>query len=297
MSRARQVIPRRFYMITRRCTQRQFLLRPDAETNNAFAYCLAEAAKRFDIAILMTTAESNHHHTVVYDHYGRFPQFMEHFHKMLARCMNARWGRWENFWAAEEPCVTLLLDREAVIDALIYTASNPVKDQLVERATQWPGANGYVPFVERRTLRAARPKHFFRDGGVMPAEVSLELVIPETLGPAAVVIAEVRAGVEVVEARMAEQRAHTGKRVIGYKQIIAQDWWSSPKSFERRRSLRPRFAGQTEVRVRALDQFRAFLEAYCDARKAWLKGANPCFPPGTYWLARFAPVRVAAFEN
>jgi hypothetical protein len=31
-------------MITRRCTQRQFLLRPDRAINNAFIYCLAEAA-------------------------------------------------------------------------------------------------------------------------------------------------------------------------------------------------------------------------------------------------------------
>src|ERR1700759_3787741 len=49
MSLPRQVIPGRFYMITRRCTQRQFLLRPDEQTNNAFLYCLAEAAQRCDV--------------------------------------------------------------------------------------------------------------------------------------------------------------------------------------------------------------------------------------------------------
>lgn len=48
MSVPREVLPARFYMITRRCTQRQFLLRPDRETNNNFLYCLAEAAARFD---------------------------------------------------------------------------------------------------------------------------------------------------------------------------------------------------------------------------------------------------------
>jgi len=37
---ARQVLPRQFYLITRRCAQRQFLLRPDTATNNAFLYCL-----------------------------------------------------------------------------------------------------------------------------------------------------------------------------------------------------------------------------------------------------------------
>jgi hypothetical protein len=49
MSLPRQVLQGTFYLLTRRCTQRQFLLRPDEETNNAFVYCLAEAAQRFDI--------------------------------------------------------------------------------------------------------------------------------------------------------------------------------------------------------------------------------------------------------
>ena len=42
----RQVLPRQFYLITRRCSQRQFLLRPDVATNNAFLYCLIDAALR-----------------------------------------------------------------------------------------------------------------------------------------------------------------------------------------------------------------------------------------------------------
>jgi putative transposase len=42
----REVLPGRTYMITRRCTQRQFLLRPDSATNNAFMYCLAVATQR-----------------------------------------------------------------------------------------------------------------------------------------------------------------------------------------------------------------------------------------------------------
>jgi len=46
----RQVLPRQFYLVTRRCTQRQFLLRPDPETNNAFTYALIDAAQRAQIA-------------------------------------------------------------------------------------------------------------------------------------------------------------------------------------------------------------------------------------------------------
>ncbi len=45
-----------------------FLMRPDEATNNAFVYCLGEAADRFDVGIVFTTAMSNHHHTIIYDH-------------------------------------------------------------------------------------------------------------------------------------------------------------------------------------------------------------------------------------
>jgi putative transposase len=157
ISRPRQVLPaqsRSVLQITRRCTQRQFLLRPDSTTNNAFVYSFAEAAQRFDIDVLLPVAEFNHHHTVIFDRHGRCLQFVEHFHKVLARCQNARWGRWENLWATEEPCITLLLDRDAAIDKLVYAAMNPVKDSLVERAVQSPGTNGYRHLLTGRPMRA-----------------------------------------------------------------------------------------------------------------------------------------------
>ena len=61
MSMPRQVLPGQFYLVTRRCTQRQFLLRPDAATNNAFTYCLIEAAQRTNIEVLLPCAMSNHY--------------------------------------------------------------------------------------------------------------------------------------------------------------------------------------------------------------------------------------------
>jgi putative transposase len=119
----RQVLPGQFYMITRRCTQRQFLLRPDPATNNAFTYCLIDAAQRSQVEVLLTCAMSNHHHTVIYDRWGRYPEFVEHFHKLLARSQNALRGRWENLWSSEQVCVVKLVGREAVIDKLVYTVS------------------------------------------------------------------------------------------------------------------------------------------------------------------------------
>src|SRR6185436_6585429 len=123
----RQVLPRQFYLITRRCAQRQFLLRPDAATNNAFLYCLIAAASRCEIDVLLPCAMSNHYHVVIYDRAGRYPEFIEHFHKLLARSQNALRGRWENFWSSEQTCVVKLVGREAVLDKLVYAAVNPVQ--------------------------------------------------------------------------------------------------------------------------------------------------------------------------
>lgn len=297
MSRPRQVLPNQFYMITRSCTQQQFLLRPDEETNNAFAYCLVEAAQRLEIDIVLPMAESNHHHTIVFDQHGRFPEFTEHFHKMLAKCMNARWGRRENFWAAEEVCVTRLIGRAAVMKELVYAAVNPVKDFLVEEAWQWPGINGYRELVQNKPLRAKRPRHFFRTGGRMPTEVTLELVIPAVLGNREEVINELRARVEQVEHATRERRLQTGRRILGRRNVLNQSWKASPSNVKPHRTLRPRFAGPSTERIAALVAYKEFLAAYVHARLAWKAGLRAVFPIGTYWLGRFAPVTVVPLTN
>jgi putative transposase len=185
-------------MVTRRCTQRQFLLRPDRDTNNAFIYCLAVAAKRYAIDVLDFIQMSNHLHDEIYDRHGNAPAFYEHFHKLLAKCMNAMRGRWENFFSSEQVCVVRLETRDDVIDKLVYIASNPVKDGLVERVDEWPGASGYRALLSGEPLRATRPHHFFAEDGSMPDEVTLHLTIPAELGDRDEILAEVRARVTAV---------------------------------------------------------------------------------------------------
>ena len=88
MTLPRQVVPGRDYMITRRCSERRFFLRPDEDTDNTFIYCLALAARRAKVQITFSVAMSNHHHTGIHDPEGNFPIFTEHFHGLLARCQN-----------------------------------------------------------------------------------------------------------------------------------------------------------------------------------------------------------------
>jgi len=294
MSRPRQVLPNSFYLITRRCTQRQFLLRPDEETNNAYLYCLIEAAQRFSIDIVMMCAMSNHHHLVIYDRDGRYPEFLEHFHKMFARSQNALRGRWENFWAAGQTSVVRLEDPEDVLDKVVYVATNPVKDELVERVHHWPGVNGYVALTQERTMAAVRPLHFFRAIGRMPRSVEMKLEIPQELGERSSFLHALKSRVAQLEESCALDRRQTGRTVVGRRGILRQSWRGAPTSFVEHRGLNPRIAARNVwSRLEALVRNRWFGRAYQRARAAWLDGREAVFPPGTYWLRRFADVTIA----
>ena len=97
-----------------------------------------------------------------------------------------------------------------------------------------------------------------------------------------------------VEAEAADERRRTGRRVLGRRAILRQSWRDRPSSHEPRRELSPRVAARDKwARIEALLRDRAFLVAYHAARAAWLLGERAIFPPGTYWLRRFAAVPVA----
>jgi putative transposase len=301
MSSPREVLPGRTYMITRRCTQRQFLMRPDRETNNAFIYCLAIAAERFDISVLFTVAMSNHHHTGIYDPNGSYPAFIEHFHKLFAKCQNALRGRWENFWSSEQTSVVRLVDPNDVIDKMTYALTNPVKDNLVDEAHQWPGITSLDFILHGRPLTAFRPKHFFREEGSMPEVASLSFARPEGFEnlSATEYAAMVLERVHAAEETAATERRRTGAAVFGRENVLAQEWNDRPDSREPRRQLSPRVAGRSKwSRIEALLRNRAFRDAYVAARASFVAGIRDViFPAGTYWLRRFTQATCAPWPE
>lgn len=292
MSLPREVLPGQTYMITRRCTQRQFLMRPDRDTNNAFIYCLAEAAARFDIEVLFTVAMSNHHHTGIFDRHGNYPAFLEHFHKLFAKCQNSLRGRWENFWSSEQTSVVRLVDPHDAIEKMVYALTNPVKDGLVEKAHQWPGVSSLAAILHRKSFVASRPKHFFRDEGVMPDTVVLRFARPRGLEQmtaadfATLIVDRIRQ----FEGQAATERLRDGRAVLGRRSVLRQAWRARPADREPRRDLSPRVAARSKwSRIEALLRNRAFRDAYVAARALFVNGMRDViFPAGTYWLRRFA---------
>jgi putative transposase len=293
MSLARSVVPGRTYMITRRCSERRFFLRPDAETNNAFIYCLGVAALKYGVRVIFTSTMSNHHHTGVLDVEGSLPDFLAHFHKLLAKHQNALRGRWEAMWASEQTSAVELVDPEDVFEKMVYALANPVAAHLVEKAHHWPGVSSLAATIANKPLIANRPKTFFRPDGDMPATVSVPLLLPCELAADshATFVKRLEERIAAAEQSATAERRESGGQIIGRSAVRAQHWNDCPRSREPRRVLDPRIACKnTWRRIEALARNKVWLEAYRRAREAFLTGATLAFPHGTFWLRRYADV-------
>ena len=270
--------------MTRRCTQRQFLLTPTTRRHvHAFLYCLAYAAHRTGVLVHAVVVMGNHYHLVVTDPHGVLPVFAECLNKLVAKCMNAMRGRWENFWSSEPVSYVRLLDDEAIIDKIAYTLCNPVQEGLVKRGDQWPGLRLGRP----TSYSVRRPSTFFREEGPMPALMALELTPPPLEGVSG---REAQRHIDrvVAERELAARdriRAE-GRQFLGRRAVIQQDPFASPATRESRRDVSPRVASRNKwLRIEALIDCADFARQYAEALVAWCQHQRGViFPAGTYLM-------------
>jgi putative transposase len=288
MSLPRPIVKGRVYMITRRCSERRFFMRPSRQTNNAFKYCLGVAAQRHNIGVIFTVAMSNHHHTGIIDRDGRLPEFLAYFHRLFARHQNVLRGRWENFWALEQTSAVELVTPDDIIEKMVYALTNPVKAHLVEKTRQWPGVTCLKALEQAKPLTASKPARFFRrDNDQLPSRVSLELVTPPGLEhlDRKEWLDSLLARLASIERDAGAERAAQGTRVAGRHNVRKQSWRGRPKTDEPKGTLNPRVASKSKWRlIEVLRRNREFIHAYKQARSLFMAGLPALFPAGTYWL-------------
>jgi REP element-mobilizing transposase RayT len=287
----RAVVASRTYVCTRRCTQRMFLLRPDPHVEQIYLYCLGEAVARFGMTLYAFVAMSNHQHLLIRDNLGNYPKFLEHLNKMLAKALNAHWGRCENLWANEQPNMVVVVEPADVFRKLVYVLANPVADHLVDRVAHWPGATSFAQHLSGRIRTVERPRGFFREDGPMPARVTLRLERPEGFAELdeAAWVEKLTTAVRAEEDKARSGRARSGLKIVGRKAILAASPRDTASSFERRRNLRPIIACRNvRRRMAELDNIVAFRVAYRDALQRWCAGERTVeFPVGTYRMRKF----------
>jgi putative transposase len=287
MSLPRQIVPGASYLITRRCSERRFFLRPSAETNAIFEYLLAVVAERYGVLIHAFCVLSNHVHLVVTDPLGRLPDFQRDLGGLLARSVNASLGRWERFWAPDSYSAVRLLTPESIVEKVAYTLANPIACGLVPKGSEWPGARSDLGRVGLEGTVVRRPKHFFRPDGPLPPSAVLELRRPPGFDSDGEFVAAVEAALGEAEARAQDEMKRRGRTFLGAARALAQFPFSRPRPGEPRRQLSPRVAGRDKwKRIEALLRLAEFTKEYREAFVRWTTGSRDVlFPYGT-WLMR-----------
>lgn len=286
MTAPRQVLPGKTYLVTRRCTQRQFLLRPSAITNGVFLYVLAVAARRFGVQVHAFCVLSNHFHLLVTDPDARLPAFEQYLDSLVARALNASLGRWESFWSPSSYSAVALASPADVLDKAAYLLANPVAAGLVRRGRDWPGLWSDPALIGGSAIEAKRPASFFRPNGKMPEAIELELTAPPGFVSAQDFRDRLAASLAAREEQAATEIGAVGRSFLGEARVLAQTPRGRPAKDEPRRKLNPRVGARDKwKRIEALGRLAEFIEAY---RAAWaeLKAGvrDVLFPAGTYWL-------------
>jgi REP element-mobilizing transposase RayT len=286
MTAPRQVLQGSTYLVTRRCSERRFFLRPSRETTEIFRYVLAVMSERYGILIHAFCVLSNHVHIVLTDPHARLPDFHRDLDALVARAVNRVLHRWEAFWERDSYSAVLLETPEAVVEKMVYVLANPVAAGLVRYSSEWPGLWSDPRRIGDEGVVVDRPKRFFRAGGPLPAVARLRLHPPPGFETDQLV-PELLHQLRQAEDRAAAELAAKGRSFLGVARVLAQNPNARPATCEPRRTLSPRVATRNKwKRIEALLGLVEFRTAYREALAAWRAGARGVtFPPGT-WLMR-----------
>lgn len=322
MTAPRQILPGTTYLVTRRCAQRQFLIRPSAEINEIMLFCMIYGAIKYEILIHAYFFASNHYHIVLTDTKGWIPFFQAWMNRMIARGVNALYGRNENLWRPgaynavmlqgwertegapldapiKQTCQPWPEDKghEDVVDKIVYTLVNPVAAGLVDRGFKWPGLWSPPALMSSGHIEASKPRCFKRDG-CLPSKVRIQLCPPpgfKDISPKAfsnMIAQRVQKSEDVIQI----QRKTEGKGFLGATTVKIQSPLTIPPSTlsqERNQSIVPRFAAKNKERRRnLLIQLKNFLATYRDALKRYCTGNRKViFPAGTFKMKYFFNVQ------
>ena len=266
-----------------------FLMRPDRALSEAILYAMAVAAERYSIEMHWALMPTNHEHLGATDRKGKLPLFLRDYHHWAAKLINHHWKRKGQVWETEQTNVVDLVTPEDAFGKQIYSLTNPVKDQLVERTRDWPGINSLDQQLCDKEITLKRPA-FFKDDGRMPETVTLRFTRPpgfEHLS-AKEWAAKVTAAIQGEELKAEHVRIQRGgTKVLGRAAVLGADPCHVPRQRkEKRRTLRPTIACKNkQLRIAAIKRRKQWQADYKGALQAYRAGdKNVLFPHGTWQL-------------
>ena len=139
-SKAKPVVKGQTILGTVKTVRGEFWLKADKHgiMRNLFGYLLAHYAKMYDIYIHSVAVMSNHYHVMFTDPFGRRTYFFKSLNAALATHIKIRFCRSDGtLFKKNDLHQMVLLDQEIIEDKHIYTITNPVCANIVERYEQY----------------------------------------------------------------------------------------------------------------------------------------------------------------
>ena len=228
MSLPQRRLPGTTYMVTRRCSERRFFLRPEAIVTQVFKFVLAYAAAKTGMQVHEVIVLSNHFHMVITDPHARLELFMNRLNSLTARALNCFRRRGENFWSPDSYNAVELIGEEAVWEKLTYVAVNAVRAGLVRDPLDWPGFRTTPEDMLGNRVSALRPGEFFSEE--MPEKTELRLCPPPALAhlEPADIEAELKRRIEAEASKIRRARKKSKLGWMGRRKILAQRVDESP---------------------------------------------------------------------
>jgi putative transposase len=295
--RLRYVPPGALVEVTSRTLHGRYLLLPTSELNAIVIGALARAQRLYGARCCSFSFLSNHFHLLlVVDDAQQLARFMGYFKSKLAREVGRLYGWKEKVFGRRYQGIVVSGEERAQIGRLKYVLANAVKENLVERLAEWPGAHAVQALLTGEPLEGT---WFDRKGEYLASRRrkglnSQELATPETLTldplPCWQELSpekrrqRIAQLVREIEAEAAAERKSTGNPALGRAAVLAQDPHDHPE--HPKKSPAPLIhAASKAVRLEFREAYSLFVAAYREAVEKLRKGdlAAPfpsgCFPP------------------
>jgi REP element-mobilizing transposase RayT len=296
--------------ITVRAIGRSFRFVPTRQVVALIWYCLAVMLAKFTgkIAIHEFFFMSNHFHMMLTDISGELPKIIQDFNSILSRSLNALRGR-RGKNIEEHYNIVQVHSPEKFIEHCVYTLGNAVEADLVARARHWKGVSSLdleygVPieiprpklglWAEKLLMRGRRSawrskRARYAGRWSLPEKVTLTLTRPDIephLSDKAL-RQEIRDRLDKAELTFMKERKAQGRRVLGWRKVVAQHFLTEPSSGEDMFGRVPTFSADNKwARIEAAQRHKEFIRLYRKAREVFRKGVRDAvFPEGT-WLLR-----------
>ena len=288
--------PGQLYEITTRTTDKQLLLRPGARVNEIILGVIGRAQQLNGARLHAFVFMSTHYHLLVsVDDAAQMSGLLRMINGNLTVKLNDYNERSGGSWQRRFAAIPVAADEETQVSRLRYFLSHGVKENLVERPGEWPGASS-LPWLERGTpltgtwTSFTERYHATRRKGYVPTPGEFDTVyeLSMTALPCWKHLPEddwrrrVREMVEEIERMSADERAERNVDVLGVSAVLAAK--PTARLARQRRSRAPSVhAVDPAVRRLLRAELRALREDYDEASAQWRSGRwDAAFPAGMF---------------